>query len=110
MHPCNRNQRQTRATVNLHPPAAPNAPVGLGCFTIRPINIKRRFTLFRRGKIFYCQDTKTGQQLSLKPRDEAAAHALLHAKNEAHRRPVFNLQMARTYLDEDGEAGISVNT
>ena len=60
--------------------------------------MKPPFTLFRRGKMFYCQETATGHQLSLKTRDEAAAHALLHAKNEAYRQPILNLQMARTYL------------
>jgi integrase len=60
--------------------------------------MKSPFTLFRRGKMFYCQNAETGQQLSLKTRDQAAAQALLHARNESHRQPILNLQMARTYL------------
>jgi integrase len=60
--------------------------------------MKQRFSLFRRGKVFYCQDTTTGQQTSLRTKDECEARALLQTKNEAFRQPVLNLQMARTYL------------
>lgn len=60
--------------------------------------MKPRFTLFRRGAVFYCEDTTTGQQASLKTKDEGAARMLLHSKNEAFRQPVLNLQIARTYL------------
>ena len=68
--------------------------------------MKPRFALFRRSKVYCCQDTKTGQQLSLRTRDEAEARALLHAKNESFRQPVLNLQIARTYLSAtDPEVG-----
>lgn len=60
--------------------------------------MKLRFTLFRRGLVFYSQDTTTGQQTSLRTRDEAEARTLLHSKNEAFRQPVLNLQIARAYL------------
>lgn len=60
--------------------------------------MKSRFILFRRGDVFYCQDTKTGQQSSLRTKNEEEARALLHAKNEAFRQPMLNLQIARTYL------------
>lgn len=40
----------------------------------------------------------TGRQKSLRTKDEAEALAILHSKNEAHRQPVLNLQIARTYL------------
>jgi len=60
--------------------------------------MKQRFTLFRRAKVFYCEDTSTGQQISLRTNDESEARTLLHSKNEAVRQPVLNLQMARTYL------------
>jgi len=62
------------------------------------IIMKSRFTLFRRGPAFYCQDTTTGKQASLRTKDEEEARALLHAKNEAYRQPMLNLQIARTYL------------
>ncbi len=60
--------------------------------------MKPRFVLFRRGKVFYCQDSTTGRQASLRTRDAAEAPTLLHARNEAFRQPLLNLQLARTYL------------
>jgi len=68
--------------------------------------MKQRFTLFRRAKVFYCEDTTTRQQVSLRTKDEAEALALLNAKNEAFRQPILNVQMARTYLSAtDPEIG-----
>src|ERR1035437_10086923 len=60
--------------------------------------MNQRFIMFRRGAVFYCEDTETGQQLSLRTRDKAAAGTLLHAKNESLRQPVLNRQIARAYL------------
>lgn len=48
--------------------------------------------------MFYCQDSETGKQTSLHTRDESEATTLLHAKNEAHRQPAINRQIARAYL------------
>jgi hypothetical protein len=62
------------------------------------IVMKKRFTLFRQAGVFYYEDTATGQQLSLRTKDEAEAHILLNAKNESFRQPVLNRQIARTYL------------
>lgn len=60
--------------------------------------MKPRFTLFRRGQTYYCEDRSTGVQSSLRTKDQAEAHTLVHARNEAHRQPMLNLQIARTYL------------
>jgi integrase len=60
--------------------------------------MKQRFILFLRAGVFYCEDTSTRKQSSLRTRDETEARNLLHAKNEAVRQPVLNLQMARTYM------------
>src|ERR1039457_2508101 len=60
--------------------------------------MKSRFILFRRAGVFHSEDTTTGKQHSLRTKDEAEALTLLHSKNEAHRQPVLNLQIARTYL------------
>lgn len=60
--------------------------------------MKARFTLFRRGATFYSQDTNTGKQTSLRTTDEAQAHTLPHAKNEAYRQPTLNLHIAHAYL------------
>lgn len=60
--------------------------------------MKTRFILFRRGGVFYSQDTENGKQVSLRTKDKAEALTLLHARNEAFRQPVLNLHIARTYL------------
>jgi integrase len=60
--------------------------------------MKSRFILFRRAGVFYSEDTTTRKQISLRTKDEAEALTLLHSKNEAHRQPVLNLHIARTYL------------
>jgi hypothetical protein len=60
--------------------------------------MKQRFTLFRRGSVFYCEDTENRKQVSLRTKDKAEAQTLLHAKNESVRQPILNLQIARTYL------------
>ncbi|MCE0523491.1 MAG: hypothetical protein LV480_11345 [Methylacidiphilales bacterium] len=60
--------------------------------------MKHRFILFRRGGVFYCEDTSNRKQVSLRTKDEGEAQTLLSAKNEAARQPILNLQIARTYL------------
>ena len=53
------------------------------------MHMKTKYTLFRRSGIYYSQDSATGQQKSLRTRDEAEALKLLNARNEAHRQPVL---------------------
>lgn len=60
--------------------------------------MQNRYTLFRRGKVFYCEDRTTGQQKSLLTRDETEAQKILQAKNEAVNQPLMNLVLAKTYL------------
>jgi len=60
--------------------------------------MNQRYIMFRRAGVFYCEDTSTGKQLSLRTKDEGEALTLLHTKNEAQRQPVMNLQIARVYL------------
>src|SRR5689334_4587304 len=68
--------------------------------------MKSRFILFRRAGVFYYEDTTTKKQLSLRTRDESEAQTLLAAKNESHRAPTLNRQIARTYLAAtDPDAG-----
>ena len=45
--------------------------------------MKQRFILFRRNRTFYCEDTETRRQLSLRTRDEAEARTLLAATPSA---------------------------
>lgn len=60
--------------------------------------MKPKFTLFRRGGVYYSQDSATGKQTSLRTKDEAEARTLLNARNEAQRQPALNLHLARAYL------------
>ena len=62
------------------------------------MHMKTKYTMFRRGGIYYSQDSATGQQKSLRTRDEAEASQLINARNEAQRQPVLNLHLARAYL------------
>src|SRR5580692_6346143 len=66
--------------------------------SFRPMHMKTKYTMFRRGEVYYIQDTATGKQTSLRTKDETAARSLLNAKNEAQRQPVLNLHLARAYL------------
>ncbi len=47
---------------------------------------------------FYLEDNTTGKQESLGTSDRDEAQRLFHARNEAHRQPALNAQMARAYL------------
>ncbi len=60
--------------------------------------MKTKYTLFRRGGMFYMQDSATGKQTSLRTRDETEAKSLLEARNAAQRQPILNLHLARAYL------------
>jgi len=57
-----------------------------------------RFTMFRHGAVFYCEDRTTGQQKSLLTRKADEARKLVQAKNDAVNLPLMNLVMAKTYL------------
>jgi integrase len=71
--------------------------------------MNQKFSLFRRGGVFYCQESATGKQTSLRTRDESEALTLLNAKNESARQPALNLQIARTYLAA-GDPALSART
>ncbi len=61
--------------------------------------MKSRFIIYRRSNgTFYCEDTVTRKQASLKTKDEAEAVTLLHSRNEAFRQPLLNQQIALAYL------------
>ncbi|HTI98653.1 MAG TPA: hypothetical protein VL527_07090 [Dongiaceae bacterium] len=71
--------------------------------------MKARFVLFRRAEVYYCEDTTTGKQVSLRTRDEAAARRLLNVKNEAVLQPAMNLQIAQVYL-QHGDPALAART
>ena len=57
--------------------------------------MQNRFTTFKRGKVFYCEDLATGRQTSLKTRDEEEAQRLIQARNDAVKLPQMNLVMCK---------------
>ncbi len=71
--------------------------------------MKNRFILFQRSGIFYCEDTTSGKQTSLRTRDRDDAKRLLHVKNEAIHQPAMNLQIAQVYL-QHGDPALATRT
>ena len=71
--------------------------------------MKNRFILFLRSGIFYCEDTSTGKQTSLRTRERTDAERLLHVKNEAVHQPAMNLQIAQVYL-QHGDPALATRT
>ena len=72
--------------------------------------MKQLFSLYRRNGIYYAQNTQNGKQESLRTRDEAAAKALLHSKNEASRQPILNRQIALAYLSATDAAAANAGS
>ena len=61
--------------------------------------MKNRTRLFqRKSGIFFLQDNLTGKQESLKTRDKQTALRIFNARNEAHRQPAINREIAKAYL------------
>lgn len=60
--------------------------------------MKARFILFRRAGMYYCEDTVTRKQTSLRTKKESEAVTMLNARNESFRQPQLNIQIARAYL------------
>jgi len=60
--------------------------------------MKQRFWLFRRGPVFYLEDSETGHKESLRTRDPREAERLRHARNETADRPQLGLTHGRAYL------------
>src|SRR5262245_59796481 len=62
--------------------------------------MRNRYRLFRRGNVFWCHDHLTGKhgkQESLHTKDRATATRILNARNEAHRQPLVNREIARAF-------------
>src|SRR6476620_10012 len=58
-----------------------------------------KFRIFRRASgVWYIEDRESRHQQSLQTRDATEAKRLLLSKNEAHRQPAINVQIARAYL------------
>jgi hypothetical protein len=72
--------------------------------------MKTRYRLIRRssrGGMFYSVDTVTGYRTSLLTSNEDEARQLVEAKNNSHRQPTLNLQLARAYLTATDPAYMS---
>jgi hypothetical protein len=60
--------------------------------------MKQRFWLFKRGSVFYLQDSETGRKDSLGTRDPKQAKRLRTAKNEAAEKPLLGLTLGKACL------------
>ena len=60
--------------------------------------MKQRFTLFRRGDVFYCEDTSRASSSASKPGTKRKPAPCSTPKTNRCRQPLLNLQIARAYL------------
>lgn len=60
--------------------------------------MKNRFWLFKRGTVYYLQDSVTGKQESLHTRNGDEAERLRQARNEGTQNRSLSLALARAYL------------
>jgi integrase len=60
--------------------------------------MKNRYRMFRRGNVFWCHDSQTGKQESLRTKDRKEAISSLDVKNRPYAVAGFHLQMAQTHL------------
>jgi hypothetical protein len=60
--------------------------------------MKQRFLLYLRSGTYYCEDTQTRKQFSLRTKDKTQALRLVQARNEAVLQPGMTLQIAQVYL------------
>ncbi len=74
--------------------------------------MKNRYRMYVRGKhsggkVWWCQDNKTGKRESLNTTDRKEAVRFLDLKNEPHRYAGFHVQMARTHLLVSDPQGVT---
>lgn len=61
-------------------------------------NMKQRYRIFPRPwGVYYCEDTETGKQETLKTRNKDEAYRIVAARNENDKAPAFSLHLARVY-------------
>jgi hypothetical protein len=62
-------------------------------------DMTEKFRIFRRASgVWHLKDKENHNQVSLRTCVKSEAERLLHARNEAHRQPAINIQIARAYL------------
>lgn len=59
---------------------------------------KKAYRRYKRGEYYYAHNNATGEQVSLRTKDEDEADRLLHAMNEACRDQIVQRAMAHAYL------------
>ena len=62
--------------------------------------MKNRYRKFRRGKIWWCHDSQTGKQSTLKTKSKPDACRMLDLMNQPYQNADFHLEMARTHLKQ----------
>jgi uncharacterized protein YjbI with pentapeptide repeats len=62
------------------------------------MNQKQRYWLFRRGSVYYLEDSATGEQKSLGTSNRQEAERIRAAKSEAEQRPQIGLALAKAYM------------
>lgn len=62
------------------------------------MRIKKRYWLYRRGRMFYACDTQTNRRISLETKNRQEAERIITAKNIASEQPSLNLALAKAYL------------
>ena len=60
--------------------------------------MRNRYRLFRRGGVFYAEDSVTGEQKSLRTRSPRGADQLLQSKNQAAHSGLLNRELGRIFL------------
>jgi len=72
--------------------------------------MKQAYRLFRRrGGVYYAQNNSTGEQKSLKTKDEQEAARLLDVHNSTKQATALNLELAKAYL-RTADPAIAIRT
>ena len=71
--------------------------------------MKNRYRKFRRGNVWWCHDSQTGKQTTLKTKSKNDAIRLLDSMNQPYQNAGFHLEMARTHLNQGDARRISRN-
>jgi integrase len=60
--------------------------------------MKQAYRLFRRKNVYYVQHSQTGEQISLRTKNEQQAKRMLEARNSTEETAALNLELGRLYL------------
>jgi len=68
----------------------------LVCFRLK--DMKQAYRLFRRGEVFCLQNNSTGEQKSLRTKNEKEAKRLFEVHNSTKHGTALNLELGKVYL------------